>query len=393
MNSRIVYNCPGERGGPVSRAVHLGRLVQGYPSCHGCPHEDDHAGLSESLLHMIHQRRNRSTEQILPGTAADVWQRLVQGDTLILDAVSQIDTALMRQLGMAVGSWVRGQGDTARHSARDVPIVVLGGDGRPIVWPHLAALDEGLRLAGCDVLDTGAGSAAYLRYVAEQEGVEAAVLVGQPGVSPFEIGISIWTQSGGSDEGPMQPVETERLIGGPLRLFAGGSGMLKRQTRRSGSNRSIDLRETYLERFMPYYHALRPIRFALHSTCSMIVQQLEILLSTTAIEMVPCETIESLIAAIKDNRLDFAASVTDNGRRLQLFDSGGNTVSVTDFERLVETIFSRPSASSGMVETDRGTDDLFEKGAVQSDALIRLTQLFVVLSRSDDAIGEVIAGQ
>lgn len=81
---------------------------------------------------------------------------------------SEIDSGVMRALGMALGTEVRAQGEASCIVARDQ---------RPSSESYAQALVDGLRASGCDVVDLGLAPVPVLYFGAWQQGDCAAAMV------------------------------------------------------------------------------------------------------------------------------------------------------------------------------------------------------------------------
>jgi len=304
----IQYVCPGENA-PISRAVHLGRLTRYYPACRQCMHRTDTAGLSPRLVKRLAEAHSQAPARPL------FHDEGVAGVYL-----NELNPQTAKCLAASFGVY------TQRNDpqAAETPVVVLGADGS--LWtPELtAAVSEGLRLAGCHVIDVGHVSAPCLTFALHHLQASAGILVHhQEDPVQQTVGLKFWT----AEANPLSaggPLETVR------KLFESG---VDRPTRCFGSLRRFPADPPYLGNLTEYYHALRPLRFLLDTRCQPLTGYLNKLMSTVACQCLPCRIIaERLPDQICDERPHFAVQVDEDGERLFLWDERGHRI---DTEQLL----------------------------------------------------------
>ena len=198
------YLCPGERH-PISRAIHLGRLASFYPGCRHCPHRDDTGTLSPRQVRQLAETRPR-------GEARSVFHDEGAGGVYLND----LGPAVARRIAVAFGV-------AMQQSPIANPSVVLAGDGRPIAAELVAAASEGLRFSGCNVIDIGPATAACLAFAVDHLQAAGGILVGNPGTQPHVVGLKFWASGGNplSAGGSLEPLAQlyQTGVGRPTRAF------------------------------------------------------------------------------------------------------------------------------------------------------------------------------
>lgn len=259
------YRCP-HAAYTISRAVHLARLGAFDPACRSCPHRHDAADLAPSRA-----RAWQVLEAANQCPQPDTYDGAVFG-TLH----NQISLPVVRRLALGWAHFViaghaREHGNAASPADGGGSVrVLLAGDGRPESVPLLAAACEGLRMAGCHVLDMGAALAPAAVNAAAREGAALAVYVGNPPGRPHTAGVCLW--------GPRaEPAAAGDLSTAMVRA----PGALRHE---GGGWQPLSAREPYLSCLRPWYHGLRPLRFVLHSTSRVLGQWLAELLDQTGCE-------------------------------------------------------------------------------------------------------------
>ncbi len=340
----VEYRCPGERQ-PISRAVHLGRLAAFYPACRQCPHREDTGSLSPRQVEQLAETAERRRPRPLfhDEGAAGVF----------LDDLAPADA---RRIAAAFGVIVRGEtaeekGEERRekreegkdcgnqaihHSSFNIhhspnPSIVLAGDGRPIAAELVAAVAEGLRWSGRDVVDIGPATAACMAFTMHHLQAAGGVLVGNPGLAPQEVGLQFWTagprplSAGGGLESVAQLAETDP----------------GRPTRRYGRMRRFQADEPYLAALSDHYHALRPLRVVVDSASKPLLHYLQRLCAAVACEVIPlraapagdrsifrrenvfCEKNTGRKMDLSPSAAHFAVQIDGDGETCRVFDEQG----------------------------------------------------------------------
>ncbi len=237
-SGQMRYQCPGESYW-IDRAVHLGRLATSYAACRACPHRDDHGALP--TVHVASVGKTRRQD----GAFFDPQEGLT-GVYL-----NEVDARLVRRFSAALGSAL------AQNSEPDagLPAVVLAGDGRPLTAELVAAASEGLRLAGCRIVDIGGVTAGCLAWSVAHLEAAGGLLVGNPRGEPHTVGLKAWGPAGSpwsnDDSFELHPA-AEIEIARPVRSW----GPVERTA----------TEQLYLARFRDSFHALRPLRFLLDTS-------------------------------------------------------------------------------------------------------------------------------
>lgn len=306
-NAPTEYRCPGEPY-PISRAVHLGRLAAYYPGCRQCPHRDDTGTLSPRRVKRLAETRRRADAPSLFDETG------VAGVYL-----NEIGPAQAHSLAAAFGVWLLDQ----RSAAEEPPVVLMAGDGRPITPELLAAVSDGLRWAGCHVIDIGPASAPCTAMAVAQLDAAGGILVGNPRGHAHTTGMKLWSQGA-------RPLSAGGELDAIRQLFESG---IDRPTRCSGMLRRYQAEDNYLARLEPFYHALRPLRFVLDTPCPPLPRYVEQLLRPVACQAIPRhETPDRLAEQVRAEGADFAATLDDDGQRCRLLDHSGRPVAM---ERLI----------------------------------------------------------
>jgi hypothetical protein len=311
-----------------------------------------------------------------------------------------------------------GHGEQARLS------FVLASDGRPLTAGLVAAAGEGLRWAGCEVIDIGPATSACLARAIDRLQATGGALVGQAFQPDHPVprsrtraGMKFWAP------GP-KPLSRGGLLDEIEKLYHAG---VARPTRTYGPSRRYQADDSYLADLAPHYHALRPLRVVLDCDSVPFVRYLEQLTRTVACRIIPYRGApDQLSDHLAAERVHFAARVEDDAEVCQLFDEQGRAVpperllpllrsfvmpalaGCSDTERAeartANTIAREQSASSSRAEAERAmrgrgaaigggvSGRLWHMvgGVPVADALRTLTLLLVLLSRSDRPFSAVL---
>ncbi|WP_111656371.1 phosphomannomutase/phosphoglucomutase [Isoalcanivorax indicus] len=221
---------------------------------------------------------------------------------------------IARQIGRAVAAETRAAGETA---------VAVARDGR-LSGPSIsAALIDGLRAGGCDVVDVGMVPTPVLYYATfEIEGVRSGVMVtgshNPPDYNGFKIVIAGQTLSGERIQGLYNRLVNQDLSEG------------------QGTLGHVDLREQYLERITSDVHLKRPLKVVVDTGNGVAGE-----LAPELMRRLGCEVV-SLFTEIDgtfpnhhpdpgepENMVDLIRTVKETGADLGLgFDGDGDRVGV-----------------------------------------------------------------
>ena len=312
------YRCPGEPA-PISRAVHLGRLARFYPACRQCPHRDETGTLSGRLVKRLAETRRR-------GEARPLWD----GEAAVGVFGNELTPALARQMAAALGLTLLEQANDSGQP----PAAIIAGDGRPLVPELLAAVSDGLRWSGCNVVDIGAASTACLAFAIGHLHCAGGIHLGNPGGRAETVGLRFWT--GGprplSSASPPQPI------------FARIDAGLQRPTRKFGSLGRFQADEPYLAALGPFYHALRPLRFVLDAPCRPVAGYVQRLTASVACEPLPCPAHDQLPEQVRRESAHFGVRLDADGETCQLWDERGQPV---DGESLLLLLAAESATGTG----------------------------------------------
>jgi phosphomannomutase len=401
-----IYRCPGQSYS-ISRAVHLGRLARFYPPCRECPHQDDTGTLPARVVEQLIETRRRA--QASPWFTAEGAAGVCPND---------LGPEAVRMLAVAFGL----REFRRRREPGEAPVILLGGDGRSLTAELVAVAGEALRWAGCHMVDIGAVTSACMAFALDHWQASGGILVGNPDDRPQTAGLKFWS------DGPHPLSAGEGLD----ELEAICREPVDRPTRTFGSRRRFAADEPYLAALAEHYHALRPLRFVLHTACLPAGIYVRKLTSAVACEALVVTTgVEGLADQILAEKAHFGLHVGDDGEIAWLFDERGREVSADRLLLLLarHRLADRPggtivleagtSASTAeviamwggrvveascvravMEQTMRQTGALLGGGPTERiwhnpghatpDALRTLTAVLVSLSRSDRRLSEVL---
>jgi phosphomannomutase len=312
------FRCPGEPAS-ISRAVHLGRLARFYPACRRCPHREETGTLSGRLVKRLTETRRR-------GESRPLWD----GEAAVGVYGNELKPSLARQLAAALGLTLLDE----THDSGQPPAAIIAGDGRPLVPELLAAVSEGLRWSGCNVVDIGAASAACLAFAIGHLRCAGGIHLGNPAGRAETVGLRLWTS------GP-RPLSS---AGPPEPIFARIEAGLNRPTRKFGSLGRFQVDEPYLAALRPLYHALRPLRFVLDAPCRPLAGYLQRLTATVACEPLPCPARDQLPEQVRRESAHFGVRLDADGETCQLWDEHGRPV---DCESLLLLLAAESAARTG----------------------------------------------
>jgi len=327
----VEYRCPGQQHA-ISRAVHLGRLAAFYPPCRQCPHRDDTGTLSP-----------RQVEQLQEVQASNPPRSLFHdegaGGVYLNDLTPAAARDVAAAFGILMGGEGRGMGDDGliQHSSVIIPpssnpqspipnpSIILAGDGRAITAELSAAVGEGLRSSGCHVVDVGPATAAALAFTVHHLHATGGMLVGNPTAEPHLVGLQFWAA------GP-----PSLTAAGPMPLSAGGSlepiaerydAGVDRPTRSYGTWQRFQAEGPYLAAMSEHYHALRPLRVVLDSASGPLGQYLQKLTAAVACQAIPRRvTRHDLPEQVRSDAAHFAACVDGDGETCRVLDEQGQPV-------------------------------------------------------------------
>ncbi len=327
-SSQFEVRCPGETSA-ISRAVHLARLAGGYPACRQCPHRDQVEGLSSRLAKLAALVRRA------PGTADWFHEEGVGGG---LHEGFRADLA--GRLAAAFGVFLR----DSLAIEQGNPAVVVAGDGRAWTQELLAAATERLRWAACDVVELGAATAPALAWAVTHWRADGGFYLGNPSGRAHAAGVKFFLSRGRPVSAGDALSAIRRAVEQPPRRPARQYGAASRQ---GGV-------PEYLERFTESFHGLRPLRFALQTTCRPFAAAVDRLLENTACQAIAADAIGGPGNRPAESQVHFAIAVDDDGERCRLWDERGQPV---DFQPAASDCGRTRSALAGRTVAGHGISD------------------------------------
>jgi phosphomannomutase/phosphoglucomutase len=398
------FRCPGEKYS-ISAAVHRGRLARFYPACRHCPHAltaVDFSTRQRRRWAEVHARHDAGPRLIAEGVAG-TWH-------------NELSPGRIEQLARAFACQLR----RARRDEHPPFAVIVAGDGRLLTAQAVAAAVNGVRWAGANVIHIGPASAPCAALAADHWQAAGALLVGNPHGRNNTVGLKFWAASR-----PLSAGQGLEWLEPALRAVA------DRPTRCYGALRQVAAEEPYLAALGEYYHALRPLRVVVHSTCAPAGKYFAQLAARVACQVIPLDDGRRLSDAVTEHAAHFGVLIDDDGERSELVDEQGRAIPAERLLLLIArhllaaepggTIALEPEVSRSVAEriaamggqtvsagSTRAAMEatLRQHGAVLgggprgrfwyacgpavADALRTLTYLLVLSSRSDRRLSEVL---
>ena len=270
-----LYHCPGESH-PIDRATHLGRLAAFYPACRNCRHRDDIGQLTPEEVQRWEEVLRREGSQ--PRFTAEGFAA---------GSLNHLDGRLVARFATALTAYLW-HSHPRSHSQ---PVVLVGTDGHWSTAELMAAACGAVELTGCRAVEAGALTVPCLANLARHLQSDAALWIGNASGQPHALELRVagpggrpWSSPGGLDE-------VREIFG----------ARVSRPRRRGGSRDRAGGERGYLEPLRRQFHALRPLRFVLDTTCRPLVRYLESLTADAA-----CRVLRP--AVVGNSRLEHAAA-------------------------------------------------------------------------------------
>ena len=159
----------------ISRAVHLARLADYYSACRDCPHREDTVGLSARQAGRVteaHLRPRQSSSRL--------------GEEIRDLAINDMTPPAARAVAVKFARQV------LNESTGKQPSIVFASDGRLSTAAIVAAVVEGLRWTGCEVVDLGAASAPCAARAIKRLETDGGIYLGNPGGAAHTLGMKFW---------------------------------------------------------------------------------------------------------------------------------------------------------------------------------------------------------
>jgi phosphomannomutase/phosphoglucomutase len=306
-------------------------MAANYHACRTCPQRDDGA-LPDA-------------DSSLPGTdSLRFTTEGIEGTHL-----RGMDAPAARRIGIALGTLLK------RAALAAQPSVVIGSDGRPLTVELTAAVGEGLRMAGCDVIDVGFATAPCVVFAVSHLDATGGLLIGNANGLPLDVGFKFWSAKG-------QPLSAGGQLDALQRLLESG---VDRPTRRGGTSRRFRADVPYLACLAKYFHALRPLRFVLDTPSEPLRRQLIFLASAVACEITllgrrelkatdgEFPATDHIATAVREKHAHFGIWIDGDGERCQVIDERGQSIAPerTALLLLGHFLDDRPQASFALEQT------------------------------------------
>ncbi len=365
------YLCPGQQK-PVGRAIHLARLAGHYPGCRQCEHRHATGSLST-------RQRSRLSEASKKAVRPPLFGEEYAGGVVHND----LDALSAGKLAAALGVSVR-----AGHAAAEGPRVVLGSDGRAILAELVAAAAEGLRWAGCRVLDIGPATTGLVEFAQAEAAAGGALLVGNPPGRAHTAGLGFWGPGG-------SPASAGGTLDSIRRHY---ETHLDRPGRRYADLARLEVRSAYLASLAAAYHGLRPLRFVLDTPSGPFADLLERLTGPTACQVLRREALPGRIGKqVVAEQAHFGVCVDEDGRRLRIWNERGRPVEPHRLLRLlVDPVDGESAARSVVVEEgvpQRTADAIRALGSKVVVCRARCQEVHAAVDREKALLGGGVSGR
>lgn len=327
---------------------------------------------------------------------------------------NDVEPATIRRLGAAMGMSLHETPPSGRWRGPQGIVVVLTSDDRPQTAELVASAAEGLRWAGCDVIDGGVATSAGTALAVLQEGAHGGFLLGNPAGNPSTVGVKLYGRQG-------NPLSEGDGLGSVATRFK--VQHLDRPSRRFGGYGRMAIEARHFALLRPWYHGLRPLRFVVGSPSRPVLALVRRLCETSGCRCVVAAEGRGLEARIRAAKAHFGVWIGDDGEVGRFFDEGGEAIAAARLAGLLaETTCAAPAdvelagshsraaawrracRSEEVVSLEPGgriwcrppalpcpahagstepTPDNWPDRLVTADALVGLTLLLTALSRSD----------
>lgn len=309
-------------------------MARFYSGCRQCRYRDETGTLSAKQVEQLAAVRSRecASSPFHDEGAAGVY-------------LNDLTPATAREMAAALGISLQ------RHAAAEVatpsaPVVVLGGDGRPLTGPLVAAVGEGLRFAGCNVVDIGPTTSPCTAFAIDHLGASGGLLVGNSAGATHTVGLKFWT------DGPI-PVSAGKRLDSIRQAYEAG---VDRPATGFGSLRRFQADVPYLATLAEDYHGLRPLRVVLATSSGPTARYLDKLTEQLACRILPGRTTrERLGDQVRADEAHLAAVIDDDGETCHVLDETGRPVEPERLFLLIARHATRTLRNATLV-LENGTD-------------------------------------
>ena len=322
-------------------------MAQFYPGCRECPHRDDTQTLSAKHVARMAETRGRVPPQTL---FCDEGVEGIYPNDLRPEVVREMAIALGMSLRRRSTQGTTGATGVSPVLNQDVgnPLVVIAGDGRPVAGELVAGVAEGLRWAGCHVVDIGPASSACLTFAIDHLRASGGILVGHTGAQSHTAALKFWAA------GP-RPLSAGESLEGVQRIYREGTD---RPTRDYGPIERFRADVPYLAAMVDHYHALRPLRFVLDTPSRPVARYIETLTEKTACRILPRRSgTGGLGGQVPADQAHFGVRIDGDGETCRAVDERGDEVSAEQLLLIVTDGWHRFSNRCGSATRGRGELD------------------------------------
>jgi phosphomannomutase len=322
------YQCPGENY-TISRSVHLGRLARFYPNCRECPHRHDTGGLARRVVRALEALPARKTLRFDDFGVRGVY--LNEIDRATAREVAGCFGLLLRQRALDVPSAPApsAQAEMAPHptgiaSGKRMTKVVVARDEHPCTPDLAVGAIDGLRYAGCEVIDLGVASSPCLVFCIQHLEADGGVMLCGDAADSSVIGLRLWRQGGGPLDGDTELRAVQAML----------SSGIQRPTRSASPYSSFHGSVPYLACLLKHFHALRPLKVAALCTSRIMEQYVSRLFSDLVCTRIHPETLceagevdgDRVAEVVTESRAHVGVLFNGDGERATFFDEHGRIV-------------------------------------------------------------------
>jgi phosphomannomutase len=251
----------------------------------------------------------RKVEHLIETRRRAAPENLFTDEGLAGVELNQIDAAIARRAALAFGRALLPPEQLSAERSTP-PEVVLASDGRPVTSELTEAVAEGLRGAGCNVVEVGAATSPVVASAIGALSAAGGILVGNPLNRQRTLGLKFWSAGGRplSAEWGLDELQI-RFDAGPQRNRA-TSASVRRHLAAGG----------YLEELRTGFHALRPLRIELDCRSGPWRRLLGALTGEVA-----CQFLSPELGGDRD--VDLSVTIDDDGEICRVADERGQMIS------------------------------------------------------------------